>query len=532
MNPCPFCPFSKACSVGKKHKKVVLVGTPNAGKSRLLSQISNVPVHVGNWPGTTYEELWGTFIDAKGNLWRIADTPGIYSTEGEEWRVVENAVKEADAVIFVIDGLSPKRSKALLQKIKERVRKPIITVITKGDLVKAQGIVFPGEEGRRKLAEALAQLSLGKPAEISFTVKTKGAKTHREWDKWLLYNKLTAYPALFSVLFGTLFLVLFLNSLITGPILEAVGHINLGPLGTPVLLGVSNVVAFAPLVFLMLSAFFFLEELGYLPRMNVLLYPILRKLGLPSHATFPLFMAMGCNVPAVHSLKIKRNGDALALALPFVPCSSRWAVFAFLASLTMGSLTGALALLYLLILSALAVGLTSALFSKQKEDLILELPPYLMPSLEIVLGRAWHHTVEFLKSAGTWIFLFSVAFYALSHYPQDKPVLESLTEGLTGIFKPLGFTWKEISVLLSGFLAKELVISSFYTVGIDPTAWEMEKLMTFLVFLFLYTPCLSTLAALAEVKGWKLSLLSVVWSLSLAYAFALLTRLLLGAFGL
>ncbi|NJE48357.1 ferrous iron transport protein B [Thermococcus sp. 9N3] len=299
--------------------------------------------------------------------------------------------------------------------------------------------------------------------------------------------------------------------------------------------GVGSVLSFFPLVFLLFLALSFLEDLGYMARVAVLMEGILRKFGLPGKAIIPLILGLGCNVPAVmatRTLDEERDRLVAMFINPFIPCSARLSVISFL----VGAFFGGDALVALAIyLLAFAVALLSAklvsrFVSGEESPFVIELPEFLLPSWRSLLLHSWERSKEFVQKAGTVILVGSIAIWYLSNYPVPMGTGKSYAERLGHLVAPylnlMGLDWKAGVSLIFGIIAKENVISTYSILysGLSGEALKeammssMSPLQGFVlaVVTTLYIPCIATIAAIRAESNWKWALAVTVYMITVA----------------
>jgi len=211
-------------------------------------------------------------------------------------------------------------------------------------------------------------------------------------------------------------------------------------------------------------------------------------------------------------------------------------VFLFLIAAFFSSFYGALVLFGLYLLSFFSIFVTAIIFKRYyvvNDPLVLELPPYRLPTIRQILNRGWTEVYYFLKRTTKFIVIGVVSVWALTHFPQGYPVASEYTyAGKIGLFfdplfSPLGIDPLLIVALIFGFIAKEILIGALAVIfsleGRD-LATHLSVLFTngqaisFMIFTLIYTPCLSTIATIkSESKNLKLTIFSLLWSLLLAW---------------
>ncbi|WP_234555121.1 ferrous iron transport protein B [Thermus caliditerrae] len=348
--------------------------------------------------------------------------------------------------------------------------------------------------------------------------------------------------------------------------------------------GVGTVLAFTPILFLLYLALAFLELSGFLARMAFVADRAMQWAGLPGKAFIPLVLGFGCNVPAIYATRaLSHPLDRLrvALAIPFLACGARLPVFTLFAFVFFPQ--QAPLVVFGLYLLGLLVGLLTAfllgrVLRADRGEGAMELPPYRFPPLRLLLRLSSARTGSFVQGAGGPILLAVLAIWGLLHIPLlGQSPYALLAQGLTPLFRPLGVEdWRLVGALIPGFVAKEVVVgtlgvsflggetlapmglweglrnlgeglvqatqgtlqglTSLLTVNLsltpEPTplqaalkeAASPSGALAYLVFVLLYTPCVSTLAALRQVVGLRWSALAVGYQLSVAYLLALLAH--------
>jgi ferrous iron transport protein B len=337
-----------------------------------------------------------------------------------------------------------------------------------------------------------------------------------------------------------------------GSLLDQVGSQLLKPLLTPlpswlqgflmegVYQGVGTVMAFLPVIGLFFLAMGVVEDSGYLSRAAYLMDAFMERLGLDGRSFVLSLMGFGCNVPAILGTRVMRaRGLRLLsmLVIPFSLCSARLNVFLFMAAVFFAPRQGGLVIFGLYVMSFLAALLTALVFRGRfpsNEPLVLELPPYRLPTAGQMLSRAWSEVKHFWVWSRRFIILGVVAVWLLNNLPAGvEPASSGTLSGQLGQFMqplldPIGINPKLTVALLFGFIAKEIVLGGLAVIysQADPTALgraiaadiTWPQAVSFMLFTLLYTPCLSTVAVIrSESKRLGFTLFSVAWSLLLAW---------------
>jgi ferrous iron transport protein B len=264
------------------------------------------------------------------------------------------------------------------------------------------------------------------------------------------------------------------------------------------------------------------------------------RLGLDGRGFVMILMGFGCNVPALMGTRVMRSRALRLLSMlviPFSLCSARLQVFIFITTALFSPTQAPLILFFLYMASFSAAFLTALVFGrrlKSDEPFVMELPPYRQPVLKQVLMRGWHEIYHFLRRASTFIVSGVILVWLLTHYPAGSTpggagtYASMLGEWMRPVLDPIGISPDMSVILLFGFVAKEIVIGAMVAMtGLDGSALagylatQMDSIqaISFMLFVLLYTPCLSTLATqFGEARSWKFAGYSLAWSLLLAWA--------------
>jgi len=381
-------------------------------------------------------------------------------------------------------------------------------------------------------------------------VKAKESKEYRRsvvLDS-VLTGKIWAFPAFFGIMFLVFALtfgvignrlsdlVVFGLDKITSAIDGALTAYQLNPVVHSLLIdgicaGVGAVLGFLPII---VTLFFFLsilEDSGYMARVAYVMDKPLRKIGLSGRSFVPMLMGFGCSVPAIMStrtLASERDRKMTVLLTPFMSCSAKLPIYAlFSAAFFPKHQALVMSGLYLLgilfgILSGFIMGKT--IFKGAPVPFVMELPNYRFPSIKTVLILMWEKAKDFIERAFTVIFVATVVIWFLQSFDTRLNYIKDIGDSLLAIvgqfisvvFAPLGFSdWRVSTSLITGFLAKEVVVS---TLAVLTAASEAElsgalhnlfpsslSVFSFLVFSLLYVPCVAATATvkreLGSVKG-------------------------------
>ena len=307
--------------------------------------------------------------------------------------------------------------------------------------------------------------------------------------------------------------------------------------------GVGTVVSFVPIIVFMYFFLSMLEDSGYMARVAFVFDKLFRRLGLSGRSIVPLLVGFGCTVPAVMStrtLPSARDRKMTILLTPFISCSAKIPIYAFLTNMFFPGHGGLV--LVILYLSAIIVGLAVALFSKavshaRPAPFVMELPNYRMPGARNVLRLMWDKTRDFLQRAFTVIFVASIVIWFLQSFDfrlnlvgsQDS-MLALMAGAVAPVFAPLGLgDWRIVTALISGFLAKESVVSTLQVLDATAVLTTLTAI-PMLAFCLLYTPCVAAVAAVRRELGSRWAVFMVVFQCLVAWLCALLAYLVAGLF--
>lgn len=294
--------------------------------------------------------------------------------------------------------------------------------------------------------------------------------------------------------------------------------------------GVGSVLSFLPVI---VTLFFFLsilEDSGYMARVAFVMDKLLRKIGLSGRSFVPMLIGFGCSVPAImatRTLSSNRDRKMTILLTPYMSCSAKIPIYSvFAAAFFPGRELPVMILLYF---GGMAMGILAALvlkntlFRGNPVPFVMELPNYRLPSVRSVVLLMWEKAKDFLTRAFTVIFLATVIIWFLQSFDLRLNVVQDSTQSILAsvgrlvspLFAPLGFgDWRMVTALVSGFTAKEAVISTFGVilgVSTEQLRLALHALFTtasaasFLTFCLLYTPCVAAVATIRRELGsrWK-----------------------------
>lgn len=350
-----------------------------------------------------------------------------------------------------------------------------------------------------------------------------------------------------------------------------------------IIAGVGGTIIFLPNIVILFFFLAFLSESGYLARSAFLLDRIMHTFGLHGKAFIPLVMGFGCNVPAIMATRTIESERARLIAIltsPFMACTARLPVFILFAGAFFAQWAGTM--VFLMYMLSIAIALGAAVFLSRfvvrggKEPFVMELPPYRMPTLNSVLFHMWEKASDFLRKVASVILVGSIVLWFMQAFPQEvdwstdygsqlasleaqapneardtaikklqlqrsrehleKSYLGRASHIVAPVFEPLGFNWKDTVAILTGIVAKEVVVASYaiiYAQGEGATeesaslrqaiSGTMSPLVAFafMVFILIYAPCLATIAVIRREAGsWRWVGFSIAFSMTLAWGLA------------
>ena len=304
--------------------------------------------------------------------------------------------------------------------------------------------------------------------------------------------------------------------------------------------GVGGVLSFLPII---VTLFFFLsllEDSGYMARVAFIMDKLLRKLGLSGRSIVPMLIGFGCTVPGVmasRTLPSARDRKMTILLTPFMSCTAKLPVYAFFTAAFFPK-HGAIVMIGLYVLGIVMGIVTALIFKKtlfkgEAVPFVMELPNYRMPGAKNVLHLLWDKAKDFLQRAFTIIFLATIGIWFLQNFDlglnmvadSQNSILAGVAGVLAPIFIPVGFgDWRIVTALISGFLAKESVVSSLTVlyggVAALQSSLTLAGVVSLLVFCLLYTPCVAAIASVKRELGGKWAAAMVIGQCVIAWLVA------------
>ena len=534
------------------------MGNPNVGKSVIFSRLTGIEVVSANYPGTTIEYTEGR-MKLGEKMATLIDPPGVYSLEptSKVEEVTGHILEQgADVVVNVIDSTNLERNLNLTLKILEKGL-PTVVALNLWDVATRKGIeidtailaealgvdVIPtvavSGQGIYDLVEAIGKAKTPPPVQFESSdqrwarigeIAEKSQKVlHRHpslFDRLedISLKPLTGIPIALLLLYLSFSLVIevgeTLQLKVTDPLFIAYSNFitdlvhryvssellreiligsspellkSFGILTTGLYIPLGIVLPFLIPFYLLLGI---LEDIGYLPRLSVILDAFMHRIGLHGAAILPCVLGMGCSVPAVLSVRLlesaKQRYLAATLMTMAIPCASQSAmIFGILAPYGLRYIFIVYATLFL---SFVITGyLLHRFIGGESPEIFLEIPPYRMPNLQALLKKTFIRVREFLKEAVPYIGLGMIImnfFYltGLMHLIGEelKPVVSGL----------LGLPSDAATALIIGFLRKDVGIGMFAPLDMTPVQYVIAA-----VVLAMYMPCVATFMVMLKELG-------------------------------
>jgi ferrous iron transport protein B len=329
--------------------------------------------------------------------------------------------------------------------------------------------------------------------------------------------------------------------------------------------GVGGVIIFLPNIFLLFLAIAFLEDSGYMARAAFIMDRIMHKIGLHGKSFMPMLIGFGCSIPAImatRSLENRRDRLTTMMVIPLMSCGARLPIYSLIipAFFPQAWRAPMLWLIYsigIILAVITAKILRVSILKGESVPLVMELPPYRMPTLKSVLLHMWERGWLYLKKAGTVILGISILLWAMTSYPGlpegeklrfeqqrnavtaenttqeqkdermasidnneaeaaiENSIMGSIGRGLEPLLKPMGFDWRIGTALIGGLAAKEVVVSQLgivYSVGeADEESESLREKLTrsyspligfaIMLFTLISAPCMATFAVTWKESG-------------------------------
>jgi len=541
-------------------KKIVLMGNPNVGKSVVFSRLTGARVVSSNYPGTTVDYYKGEMLLEKSRVEIIdaPGTYSLTPTNKAE-EVAAEMLNEADLIINVVDATNLERNLYLTLELIQ-TQKPLIIALNLWDEAKNTGIVIDHRalgtllgvpviptialsgEGVQNLCRHVPRASPGKIfdftrdedkwAQIGAIIKQVQQVHHRHptiGDRLSLASikPVSGIPIAIMVILISFWIVRFIGEALINwifdplfelytPIINAfsqwlgpglaqdilIGKLIDGQIDYVQSLGLLTTGLYVPIGMVLpyIVAFYFvlaiLEDSGYLPRLATLSDSLFHRMGMHGHGIVPLFLGIGCNVPAILATRCletrKQRFISATLVSISVPCMAQSAmIFAILGPYGVGYIL----LVFLVLLTVyLTIGLLlNRVVKGMSPELCLEIPPYRVPNPAVIVKKTWMRVRGFLGEAIPYLFLGVLLvnlLFAIGFLEWVGAVCAPITAGM------LGLPNEATTALVMGFLRKDLAVGMLIPLDMTP-----EQLVIAVTMLTMYFPCVATFAVLFKELG-------------------------------
>ncbi|MBQ8301899.1 MAG: ferrous iron transport protein B, partial [Clostridia bacterium] len=573
--------------------QIALAGNPNCGKTTLFNALTGSHYTVGNWSGVTVEkkegycsdmniiDLPGIYSLSTGNCeeviardYLINERPDLILNIVDATNLERNLYLTLQLVntnipvviaLNMTDVLVKNGISIDIEKLKKRLGIPVVAISAlKGIGIEKLIDVCRSRKNvqSRKIKSGQDYIRSVVSECVTVIGENKQSKRTEKIDS-IVTHPLFAIPIFFAVMF-VVFQVTFgsfgsilsdfadeLFNLKFAPLIEnsldvlGIGAFLKGLIVDGIIAGVGGVITFFPQIMLLGLFLSLLEDSGYMARTAFIMDKFLSRLGLSGKSFIPMIMGFGCNVPAmmaVRTLENERDRKLTMLLIPFMSCSAKMPVYALFTSVMFPKNAGTVTFSLYIIGILLAV-ISGLIFSRTvlKGDIspfILELPPYRMPTLRSTLTHMREKVRDFAMRVGTVIFLASIIIWLMQNldfslhmvYDSRYSIIGQFGQFIAPVFTPCGFgEWQAVVSLISGFMAKEAVISTMSILYGGNLADAICSVFTplsaysFLTFVLLYVPCVATVSALrTESNSRKLTAFSVIYQIGIAWLVSML----------
>lgn len=424
------------------------------------------------------------------------------------------------------------------------------------------------EEGGKDRVAALADMRFGFIEKLceDTVVKPNESIEHKRSvaaDK-ILTGKYTALPAFI----GILGIVFWLTFGVIGTFLSDIMEMGIGAITEicdkgltayginsivhsliidGIFAGVGSVLSFLPIIVVLFFFLSILEDSGYMARVAFVMDSLLRKIGLSGRSFVPMLIGFGCSVPAImatRTLPSERDRKMTILLTPFMSCSAKLPIYAFFTAAFFPKhqplVMIAMYIIGIVVGIVFALALKGTAFKGNPVPFVMELPNYRLPSYKNVVRLMWEKAKDFITKAFTIIFIATIVIWFLQSFDSRLNVVSNSSDSLLAllgsfiapVFKPLGFgDWRISTALITGFTAKESVVSTLTVLMGGDTAVLKEMFNTFtafvfLVFTLLYTPCVAAVGAVKREMGRRGAFIVVVLQCVIAWLVAFAVHIL------
>lgn len=547
---------------------ILLIGNPNVGKSAIFSHLTGVSVTTSNYPGTTVQFSKG-YMTYKGQRHEIIDVPGTYQLDpkAESEKVAVDMIESGDILVNIVDATNLERNLNLTLQLME-FNKPMVLVLNMWDDAKHKGIEIDVDklEDLLKIPVITSNGLTGEGLNIlpekcmnADSIEVRKIPSSQRWEKIgnivtevqnlshrhhtfiekvqdLSIHTLFGAPIALAVLciafklvitvgeflseytsklFDIVYtpFIMWISKLLGGQGLIhyiLIGELNgsiidyegaMGVLTTGVFVALGIVL---PYILVFYFVFGFLEDLGYLPRVAIILDRLLHKIGLHGYSVIPMFLACGCNVPgvlAIRNLETRRERFITAIiTCTTIPCMAQTSLIVRAVGVR-GGIYVALTFMTLLTVWVILGTLLNITVKGDTPTLLLEVPPYRVPNMKIQLKKLWMRIKCFLREAIPYV-LGGVLLINLLYISGVIAWIGKLFSPLVkGIF---GLPEETVAALIIGMTRKDAAIAL-----LEPLRLSNMQMVTAVVVLTLYFPCVATFTVLFKELGSKDTVMAI-----------------------
>lgn len=535
------------------NKMETLLGVPvvpiSAAKNQGVDELINHAIHVAHYQEKPLRQDFCSAQDYNGAVHRCLHAI-IHLIEdhairaGLPLRFAASKIVEGDELILKQLDLD-KNELEMLEHI-------IVQMETERGLDRSAAIA----DMRFEFIEKLCEASVVKPRESRERIRSKNI------DK-ILTGKYTAIPCFIAIMLLVFYLTFevigaFLQDLLEQGIellAQAVSaglqaaNVNpaiYGLIIDGIFTGVGSILSFLPVIVVLFFFLSMLEDSGYIARVAFFMDKLLRKIGLSGRSIVPLLIGFGCTVPAVmatRTLPSERDRHMTILLTPFMSCTAKLPIYAFFVSAFFPAHRG-LVMTGLYVLGIL-VGILVAYFYKdtifrgEPVPFVMELPNYRLPGAKNVAQLLWEKAKDFLQRAFTVILIATIVIWFMQSFDMrlnmvsdsQQSILAAIANVLVPLFRPIGLgDWKICTALISGFMAKESVVSTLEILysGEVSQVLSIAAASSLLVFTLLYTPCVAAIAAVRRELGRLWAGALILWQCLIAWYAAFITYAIAG----
>lgn len=534
--------------------KIVLAGTPNAGKTTLFNALTKSNLKTGNFHGVTCSPAFKT---VKGVTY--ADVPGAYgfSPYSMEEKSAADEIMSADMIINVVDASALESSLNFTSQILD-LGKNTAVYLTKTQLLKRRGgrvdaeklsaylgvpvFLCTPKQFKKRLYEGI-NFNVKKDPSMPLSAAYSAGNLKISKADGLFYNN--AFSLLFFVCAITLMFFTAFHPAMPGAYLKGLtedflknklcgmvtGHMRNAALksfvGEAVFGGAGGVLAFIPQIFILYLFLTMLDESGITSALAFTTDGLFEKVKLSGRAAFSLVTGFGCTATAILTTRgcVSQSAQRRTIAvLPFIPCGAKLPVFlTFLSPLFKNPFPVITCFYFAGVLTALAV---SCFLKGNKEGMLSEVAPVTLPSAKTVAIKLFFYLKGFIIKVTGTVLLFCVISWTLSHFsvkfeyvPTDKSILAALSRGILPLFVPMGVTdWRLAYAALCGFAAKENIAATIALLCPAGTGLSFAASMGMCTFVLLCPACISAFSASVKEAGLGFSLKCMGAQLLAAFA--------------